>query len=750
MRRGRKLQAAGQQPVRLPGTFGRAGFALACAAALGVMTAAQQPVPADQPAFRTGADLVIVDAVVVDRAGKPVTGLTAADFEVRDEGRPQAVSLFQTVAVDAPPVRAAAASRYRYSTNAGVDAVPGRAFVLFFDDVHLTQAEGDRAKTALTRFLERELQPGDLVSLVAPGNALRWHARMPDGRPELMRVVAGLRGLYLPDPSPDTMSDYEAYRINAFSDEAVADQVDRRWRNQRVNGREPENLATSQGFRPENRGGQIGIIAQDILMRAASLYQQAAARNIATLQALERTIDGLSAVRGRKAVIMLSPGFVADQERLEAKRATEAARRANVAVYFVDARGLVSSVGSAQAQQTGRPLDSRDIGAANAEITLGAEGAAEIASNTGGFSVRNQNDLGRGLQRIGDESRVYYLLGFQPNRDARPGVFRRLEVKVTRPDVTVRARRGYYPGGVGGPEGSPVTGGAAATSTPPRFTDGVDAIDRAAESPYELGAIPLRVADLSFADAATDKASVMLVVEADLRAFEFARAGGKLTDVLDLRMLTTELGTNTTERYERKVEMSFPDTTRFGPDSWHPLAQEFHLKPGRYQARVAIRDASSGRIGSVTHDFEVPPLTGLRFTTPILTDAIEAPSFGSQAPPKPVLIARRTFPAGATLYYQFSVLGAGKDASGATRVLGSHQLLGPGGTVVKQLAPGAIAASGGTPSRFAGLGLAGLPPGDYELVLKVTDEIGGQTIERREPLAIVPAASGLPSADRQP
>ena len=729
----------------------RAGLVLTSVAALGVMAAAQQSAPADQPAFRTGADLVIVDAVVVDRAGRPVTDLTAADFEVRDEGRAQAVSLFQTVSVAATAREAGptAPSRYAYSTNAGVGAVPGRAFVLFFDDVHLTQAEGDRAKVALARFLERELQAGDLVSLVAPGTARRWHARMPDGRPELTRIVAGLRGLYLPDPSPDQMSDYEAYRINAFSDEQVADQVERRWKNQRVNGREPTNLATDQGFRPENRGGTVGILPQDILMRAATVYQQAAARNIATLQALERTIDGLAAVRGRKSVVMLSPGFIADQERVEAKRAIEAARRANVAVYFVDARGLVSSAGSAQAQQTGRPLDSRDIGAANAELTLGAEGAAEIAQATGGFSVRNQNDLGRGLQRIGDESRVYYLLGFQPDRDAKVGTFRRLEVKVTRPGVTVRARRGYYAGGIGpGTPAAAAGAGAGTTSTAPRFSDGVDAIDRAAESPYELGAIPLRVADLAFADAATDKASVMLVVEADLRAFEFSRAGGKLSDVLDLRMLTTELGTNATERYERKVEMSFPETTTFGPASWHPLSQEFHLKPGRYQARVAVRDANSGRIGSVTHDFEVPPLTGLRFTTPILTDAIEAPSFGSQAPPKPVLIARRAFPAGATLYYQYSVLGAGKDAAGAPRVLGSHQLIGPGGAVVKQLAPGPIAASTGTPSRFAGLGLAGLPPGDYELVLKVTDETSGQTIERREPLAILPAAPA--SAGREP
>ena len=216
------------------------------------------------------------------------------------------------------------------------------------------------------------------------------------------------------------MSDYEAYRIDAFNDEAVADQVERRWKNARVNGREAANLATDQGFQPTNRGGQIGIIPQDILMRAATVYQQAAARNIATLQALERTIDGLTAVRGRKAVLMMTPGFIADQERSEAKRAIDAARRANVAVYFIDARGLVASTPYSQAQQTGRGLDSRDVGAANAEITLGAEGAAEVAQSTGGFSVRNQNDLGRGLQRIGAESRSTTCSASSRTRMPRP------------------------------------------------------------------------------------------------------------------------------------------------------------------------------------------------------------------------------------------------------------------------------------------------------------------------------------------
>ncbi len=75
---------------------------------------------------------------------------------------------------------------------------------------------------------------------------------MPDGRPELTRIVAGLRGLYLPDPSSDQMSDYEAYRINAFSDEQVADQVDRRWKN-----------ATGQRPRARQPGDQPGLPAAE-------------------------------------------------------------------------------------------------------------------------------------------------------------------------------------------------------------------------------------------------------------------------------------------------------------------------------------------------------------------------------------------------------------------------------------------------------------------------------------------------------
>ena len=257
---------------------------------------------------------------------------------------------------------------------------------------------------------------------------------------------------------------------------------------------------------------------------------------------------------------MLTPGFIADQERLDAKRAIDAARRANVAVYFVDARGLVASTPYAQAQQTGRGLDSRDVGAANAEMTLGAEGAAEIAQSTGGFSVRNQNDLGRGLQR--DRRRVARLLPARlPAGQGRQG--RRLPA--ARGEGHAARRHG-----AGAPRllrrrppgrGAPAAGGADAAAVQRRRR-------RASTAP--------RIALRARRHPAAGRRSRLRRGERRIRPSSCwwsrptcAPSGSRPRTAscptsLDLRVLTTELGTNATERYERKVEMSFPDGTRFG------------------------------------------------------------------------------------------------------------------------------------------------------------------------------------------
>jgi VWFA-related protein len=685
---------------------------------------ARQQKPQQPGPFRAEAELVTVDVVVMDRRGDPIRDLESSDFTVLEDGRAQTIRFFQPVSATPGASKAAGSTRtYHYSTNVGSPVGPGRAFVLFFDDVNLTQELGDRVKAAVTRFLKEEAQPGDLVSLVAPARGLRWHARLPAGREELLAVLASLTGTNRLDFTHERIGDYEAYRIHVMHDEQVAARVARRFSNYRVAGRDPVNLQRDEGPRPEKKGGTAGLIEPLVLARAAEAYSRVTARNRATLGALADTIESMASVRARKSIVVLSPGFILDQELALFRDVDDAARRANIAMYFVDARGLQAHSVFSSAE-LGSPTDVRDIGATDADLTLDAEGAVALAESSGGFAVLNRNDLAAGLRRIGHESQVYYLLGYTPGDRRRDGKFRRLEVRVARPGVQVRARKGYYAGG------ARIEAAARVENDPVR---------NALESPYDLDGVPVRAAAYSFGNVNPKALSVLIAVEADLRAFGLKPENGLLTDVLDVQVLVTEAATGEAKRHERAVEMSLHSKVPNDETSaWYPVSQSFELGPGRYQARIAVRDRNTGRIGTVTHDFEVPARKGMALSSLIVTDTIEKPADGFTGPPRPVLIVRRIVAAGSTLYYQYSVFDAGRTPAGETHIKAGHAIrrADNAGAIVKEMQPTPLVPGPNGMSRFAGISLAGVPAGEYELVVNVTDEVSGATVQAIEPFAI--------------
>jgi hypothetical protein len=202
----------------------------------------------------------------------------------------------------------------------------------------------------------------------------------------MLQVLASLRGGYLPEVTNERISDYEAYRIHIMQDEQMAERVGRRFSNLGVAARDRVNLQRDEGPRPEKKGGAAGLIEPFVQVRAVEAYARAAGRNRVTLAALAQTIESMAPVRARKSLVILSPGFIMDQELALFRTVEDAARRANIAMYFVDARGLeVQSVFASA--QFGSPLDSRDAGAASADLALEAEGAASLAEASGGFSA---------------------------------------------------------------------------------------------------------------------------------------------------------------------------------------------------------------------------------------------------------------------------------------------------------------------------------------------------------------------------
>ena len=481
----------------------------------------------------------------------------------------------------------------------------------------------------------------------------------------------------------------------------------------------------------------VGVIAPFIQSRAEAVYSDAVGRNRLTLELLARAVAALKPARGRKSVVLLSKGFVMDTELRGFKDVARAARDANVAIYFVDARGLEATTSQSTAEAIG-PTDERDIFYAQAGIALEAAGSVSVAEDSGGFAVINTNDLSGGLQRIARESRQYYLVGYVSPNTKRDGAFRRIQVRVNRPGVTVRARKGYY---------APDDRRADVV----REGFGPD-VERALDAPRDTAGVPLRAAAFVFDADSSGATSVMVGAEADITSFAFEPgrvADGRMTDVMEIAMAATHRTTGAVYRFGQSIDMNVsPDTVEKLRRTWYPIAREFTLPPGPYQARVVVRDRNSGRVGSVTHDFDVPTPTGLRVSTPVLSDSVEAnPAAGSA---KPVLLARRDFESGATLFVQFGVYGAMRDqTTREARVTSSWRLRRADGTLIRSTDARPIAAtSDGALIRLYGISLAGLPPGDYSLGLAVRDELAVAAAELDVPFSVIPPTGISPTAAR--
>ena len=259
--------------------------------------------------------------------------------------------------------------------------------------------------------------------------------------------------------------------------------------------RRPRPAASTTCRRSARRAATSAWSSRTSRAARPSVYSQVVARNRMTLGILERALKALEGTRGRKSVILLSKGFIYDPETRGFKDVSRAARRANVAIYFVDARGLVATTSNFTASE-GSPIDARDIGAAYADIALDAEGAVSVAEDSGGFAVRNTNDLGAGLDRLARESRSYYLLGYVPKDAKADGKFRKISVKVNRPGLSVRARKGYF---------APDPADAAAA---PATADLDPEVRRALDSPRDVADLPVRATALVFDRSSNDSARV--------------------------------------------------------------------------------------------------------------------------------------------------------------------------------------------------------------------------------------------------
>jgi VWFA-related protein len=681
--------------------------------------------PSTIPAFPTQADAVTVDAVALDKGGRPVRGLTREDFILLEDGKTQAIVAFE--AREMAMTRAMPATvpgGERVATNEGPGSV-GRTFAFLLDDLGTQPLPMEDVKKSIVQWLHEKADPRDEVTLGTVSGDAWWSDRVDRGRADLEAVLGRVRGKKWPEHNKEWISDWEAYRITVYEDATGAAAASAGPGAGEAGGPPVGTDPFSQpgGGRILDRVvGRTELSSAQVRMMAMARYNELNGRVRAVLGATEHLSRGLAGARGRKSILVFSEGFLYDPNQAEMfDRAIDASQRANTVVYFIDAKGLVGDYAN-RADQTSRAAAYK--APSMEENYLATGGAEQIAENTGGASIRNTNDLFGGLVKIADESSTYYLLGYQPDQSP-DGKWHKLEVKVRQPGVKIRTRHGYQA------TSQPAVASAGPDRSNRKTAGGKEKdvkrpLDPAAVTSGAYNALSLRAASYILDSDRPDLVRVLVVLELDTSRLALRSQGDRRTGEVDLTLLAMNRDQAIMVPLDERAQIEIEAKAAGG---WMSLSRELRVAPGVTQVRVLVRDVGSGLRGAVAQRLEVPPPDRPYLSTPILTDRMIA-ALGK--PPRLVPVAYRHFKPQGHLYCSYEVLGITNVNAGA-HFAGGFTLRTVAGRVVLQATPTPIiAAQRGSLTRLLGIPLDGLEAGSYELIVDVVDQASGLTLQSRD------------------
>jgi VWFA-related protein len=600
---------------------------LAMALTGAVVTSAQNPAPAlespVQPTFRVDVDYIEVDTVVTDKQGHFIRDLKQEDFEVLEDGKPQPIRAFSLV--DIPIERAespVSAGRPVESVAADVRTnerpFDGRIYVLVLDALHTNPSRTPRVKAVARQFIERNLGENDLMAVVHVGSPTNTGQAFTNSRRLLLASIDKFVGGKLRSAT------LERY------DQSVATAAQR----QRMQ---------SQGARPQQ--------LDDPLDADRSYNAQV------MLDSLSSIVDWMGGIRGRrKALLFFSEGIDydiydffgqtvssansnhkgADIVIQKMRDTIAAATRANVSFFTVDPRGLTQLGDEAIELNGPAAADQANLGNGDAlgigndslqrELARSLDSLRAMAEDTGGLALVNSNDFANGFDRIVRDNSSYYVLAYAPPSDKRDGKFHTIDVKISRPNVEVRTRRGYA-----SPTGKPIAPPAdlaAKASMELRNT---------LNSPLPVSGLTLSVFAAPFKGEAPN-ASILLGAELrgrDLRLGD-ADSNGSLPDKVEVSYVVGNLQGKVKAASTATLDLRLkPETGARVTQSGLRLLDRLSLPPGSYQLRVAARDGNGGTVGSVLYDLVVPnfndprvplAMSGIVLTSPSASGTVTARS----------------------------------------------------------------------------------------------------------------------------
>ena len=554
----------------------------------------EPPKPLEEDTVRITTNLVQVDAVVTDDHGKVVTDLRPEELQILEDGKPQTITNLSYIRIE-PSDRSEAAQPAK-STDKSLPPGPPvrlrpdqihRTVALVVDDLGLSFESAYAVRRALKKFVDAQMQPNDLVAIIRTGGGIGALQQFTTDKRQLYAAIEKVKW------NPSGRAGIPVFA--PISRDSVNTSPINRDYNRNRNGQPGD----------EDKRTTIDEFREDLFA-------------VGTLGAVNHVVRGLRELPGRKSVILISDGLKIFNQSdpgssrvLNAlRRLTDLANRASVVIYTIDARGVqflgltaADSIGNLTPDQIEQSLDDRRTGFFESQ-----NGLNYLALQTGGFAIRNSNDLNRGIKRVLEDQQGYYLIGYRPDESTFDQIsgrrkFHKLSLKVTRPGkFKVRMRNGFY-------------GFTDDEARPTQLTTARQLI-RAVTSPFGSAGVQVRLTSLFANDpkAGSLMRSMLHINGRDLVFVEEADGWQKATfDILaitfgDNGVVVDQIGRTHTVRLRKKAY-----------DQALSEGLIYHItvpvkKAGGYQLRTALRDVASERIGSASQFIEVPDIKKGRLT----------------------------------------------------------------------------------------------------------------------------------------
>jgi VWFA-related protein len=670
--------------------------------------------------LRVESELVLVNVVVRDKQGKPVTDLTRDDFTILEDGKPQRVSSFDFENLDMQPIMAGAGPSQEAKNGPVAPVKPiltakdadqalsnKRVIVLFFDLGSMAPDETERSVQAAKKYVQTKMTSADLIAIVTLGSSLRLDQDFTGDPARLLRV------------------------LNRFSH------------------------SEGQGMENGTTGDAEGLTdTGDAYTPDETEYNQF--NTDRKLQALQSLCQVLAKFNQKKSIIYFSSGMtqtgIENQSALRA--AVNTAIKANVAIYTMDSRGL-------EAQPPGGSASTASLhgaamyngGAVQSQFDANfasQETLTTLSGDTGGKAFLDTNDLGQVFDRVQRDTSVYYVLGYKSSNALRDGKYRRIQVKVNRAGMNLEFRKGYYA---------------------PKDYQHFNAEDKEQQMEDELASelpntdVALYMAASYFRmDERRFYVPVALVVPGS--QIPFTKGGDKDKATLDI------IGA-VLDELKRPVG-SVRETVKLSLDASQEVRRKnvqystgFLLAPGKYHFKFVVRENQSGRLGSFETDFVVPDIrkAPLRMSSVVLASQRQPATKKTQNPlvrdgNELVPNIAHVFTSDQHLYFFYEVYDPAKDKSAAEQPQDAKEKSPPiknpihlltnivffNGKVKAFETPLVEARQLNASERKAAVfqfdvPLAQLKPGLYTCQVNVIDDAGGNFVFPRLPILVREKAS---------